>query len=262
MGRALRLATLGVPVGGGGVTYESYITATLNPLLWFRFQEAAGNAVNSGSEGGVASVANTTQEQTGQLGASEAYKFNGTTSLVSMLNAALPNLKALTTQRWMFLLNAATLGESDSGRFFCWGDSGGHNLSFFSANRVTGSFVAATTNAAFLSETNAVDFLGKWTLVFLDFDDANALGNGRKVRIFRATADSAVTALTLSTNNAAVGALTSQTDALFIGNRNPAATAGCMNGLIDEVVAVAGLWTPADAPTDFSVMQTIADLVF
>ena len=224
---------------GGGLSYPDLIAA-LNFTWYVRNKEAAGagTVANSGSDGGSGTATNCTQGATGKLGAQEACSFNGDTSLVTFLNAAIPGTAALTTQRWAWLVKANTLGETNQGAFAFWNTTNGRIL--FRANNVL-EFVVITdgTNMSAISNTNQVDFLGSWAWVFCDFDNAGT----RKGRLFRGL-NGAVTQLTLATDTAATGTVTAQSGSLVIGNR-AAADLG-FDGLIDEGGVGAGLWTTAE----------------
>lgn len=242
-----RLIRLGVP--GGSASYAQYIKSTVAPLMWLKFNEASGNIVNYGNEGGVGTVTGCTQGQVGKFGGNQAYSFDGTDDIISIANAALPNLKAVTTQRWAFLVNASSLGELSRGVFFRWGAVS--YLLQFQANNVLRAFVDLnTTDANVVTNDNQVDFLGSWAWVFMDYDDADTLGLGRKIRLFKGISNT-VTQLTFATDTAGVGTVVSQTGALSIGNT--ADTSLTFAGLMDEAIAGAGLWTTA-------IMQRIVAL--
>jgi hypothetical protein len=259
------LTLLGVPVMGGRVTRAQRVKTYLDALgVWtvdLRFNEASGNIVNYGIDGGVGTPANVTYGQTGQLGANEAYSFNGTTSVVAIANAAVPLTKALTAQRWVFLVKPVSAGESNIGALLYWSnsESGGVVIRFAGATVLRASFDAGTDAVA---QTNAgqVDFINSWALVFVDFDPANALGLGAKLRIFRATAASAVALLTLATDTAAIAPLVEPSGPLNIGNNT--AGSATFDGLIDFVRGGAGLWSPDGAPTDKTRMEGLRSIVF
>ncbi len=256
MGNAL--AVLGAPVWGGG-NLHSYLLS-LAPTLYCKFNEATGNIVNYGSDGGTGTVTGCTQAQAGQLGAGEAYLFDGVDDIVTFANAAVPTTKALTTQRWCFLVNASGLGESNAGSFFVWNGGAYPQLRFLSSNRMNAVLPTDGTSPTVTSNINQVTFLGSWALVFMDYDNADALGLGRKIRLLVATAAAATTLLTLATNTAGTGTYTVPGTVLSLG----AKTDGTQTfaGLMDFALGGAGLWSPAGAPLDLTVPNRIHNLVF
>ena len=253
------LGPRGAPVGGGGaVDYHTYIEETIAPLLWLRFQETSGNAANSGSLGGEGTVSACTQGEAGAFADSEAYTFNGATSIVSF---ALPEgLASLTTQRWAFLCRPTGLGELSIGTLFAYGngpDSPEPSIFLAPNNRLAVNFYTNSSDPVAITANNEVDFLNYWAWVFVDYDNGNELGLGRRIRIFRGLAGS-VRLLTLAVNNAAWGTFSPPTLALSIGNR--AATYTTFAGKIDEVICSSGLWTPTADPTDLSIMEKIVNM--
>ncbi len=262
MSQRHRLRGLRGLLGGGGGNLHSYLMS-LAPTLYLRFNEATGNIVNYGSDGvnGSGTVSGCTQEQAGQLGAGEAYLYDGVDDSVSFANAAVPATKALTTQRWVFLVNASSLGEGSAGKLAVYGNgTGGINLYFSANNALFCGYDTDGTDAVVLTNNNQVDFLNTWALVFVDIDPANQLGLGARIRILRATAASATTLLTLSANIAASGTLVTPTLPLNIGNN--ANTTATIAGLMDFTLAGAGLWSPAASPTDLTIPNRIRSLVF
>lgn len=134
----------------GGLSYANYM-ASLNPLIWLRLRETSGTApVNSGS----LSVTNVWTPgagalgQTGKLGANEAYSFDALVSRIRITNNA--TLAAMTTQKWAFLAQIATLGEGSLGHLFGWASgAGGANLNYL--------LVQATSKLAALINTDGTD---------------------------------------------------------------------------------------------------------
>jgi hypothetical protein len=237
----------------GGDEYANLITS-LNPTIWARYNEASGNLINYGSDGNSGAVTSATQGQTGQLGSQEAYDFDAIDDEVVFTNADIAGTVALTTQRWMYLINAATLGTGSAGQFFIWGGVN-HILRFLSANRLQCVINTDGTDPTATSNTGQVDFLTSWALVFVDYDDGDILGNGRKIRLLRATAASATTLLTLATDTAGTGTIVAPAANLTIGSGN-------LDGLIDETVVSANLWSPAGAPADLTLCDDIRSVVF
>ena len=260
---ALGVAVMGAPLWGDDNVMQ-YL-ATLSPMLLNKFNEPSGNLQNYGSEGALAvgTVSGCTYAQAGQLGASEAYLFDGADDYVSIANAVIPNVKALTTQRWCWLINASSLGESDFGTIAAWGagtPTGQLFLRFNVGNSLVAYIDTDGTDPVAVTNDNQVDFLATWALLFLDYDNADALGLGRRIRLFRATAASATTLLTLFTNTAGTGTIVAHSNALLWGNRSGTDTS--FAGLMDMAFVGAGLWTPATLPTDLTVMNRIRSLVF
>lgn len=243
----------GAPVSSAsaGLTYALRVAA-LNPLLWLRLRETSGTSVtNSGS----VSVSGTwtpgagALNQTGQLGAGEAYEYDGADSKIQFAIASIAAIANLTTQRWAFLYNADTLGEATASFFFGWGTSGSaHQLRFLSANRLTATIQTGTTSAAVTTDVDQVaDIIGAWRWIFMDYDDADSLGNGRRIRLWKSTPGSGVvTALTLGGGNvAATGTVTVQSADLCIGNLT--SQIRTLDGKLDEVICGgASLWTTAE----------------
>jgi hypothetical protein len=246
---------------GGGQTLDQYLAWLGGWTLDLKFNEASGNIVNYGSDGGSGVAANLTYAQAGQLGAGEAVSYDGTTSSVAFANAAVPATKALTTQRLLFLIKATSYGEGNQGMFFAWGNgaSTNHRLHFDGAGGVLNALIDTDdVSAAAITNVGQAAILNAWTLVFMDYDDANALGLGRKIRLITATAASAPALLTLATDTAATGTVTPRTDALNIGMR----TLGDFTfaGLRDKDLGGAGLWSPGGLPADLSVPNRIRQL--
>lgn len=236
-------------------SYANYITG-LASAIWIKFQEPSGNPANSGSLGLTltnSSAAAPTQAITGapQGGATrinEAFDFAGETSagaVVTITNDA--TLKAWTTQRWAFLSRPDTLGGSSGGKFAVWGGFGATDhliMSCVSSNRLQSTINTATTNANAVTNVNQIsDCIGAWCWLFMDYDDANALGNGRKIRLFKGL-NGVVTQLTLATDTAAVGTVDQPVTGLCIGNTS--ARTVTFDGQIDEVIGNASLWTATE----------------
>lgn len=205
-------AVVGEP-GGAAISYAEYV-ASLAPLLWLRLRETSGSPVNSGSGALTIAQANCTQGQTGKWGANEAYDFNGTTSLITVTNAAA--IQGLTAFTLMALVKMDTLGESNLGAFFT------KNVDLFqfsgASNRIQFTTDYATTDAtgAFTGFT-----LGVWaTLVArIDTDKVPYLFyNGAEV--------------TYSTRTTGVDARVSSTVDMVVGNNT--ASNRTSDGLIDE----------------------------
>ncbi len=167
-------------------------------------------------------------------GANGGVVFNGTTSLGTIANnAALANL---TAQAWAVLANAASLGEANKGSYFNWGLGGAndHLYTLIDTEAVRSTIFAATTNASAKSNNNEItNILGNDAWMFMDFDDDNVLGNGRRARLHKGL-NGAVNLLPLATNIAADGAVTNQVNDLILGNVSGASLTfdGTMNKII------------------------------
>lgn len=231
---------------------------TLSPSMLLKFNELSGSIVNYGDDGGAGTVAGCTQNQAGQLGSSEAYLYDGVDDTIVFANASLPSTKALTTQRWCFLIKATSYGEGGYGKLAYW--SSAFAVAFTGGNKIFAGVDLNTTDAVAISNIGQVDFINSWALFFVDYDNANALALGKKIRLLRATASSATTLLTLGTDTAGVGTVVTPSADLSIGNS--AVLDGTFAGLVDLCFVGAGLWSPAGAPTDLSVPNYIRSLVF
>lgn len=246
-------------VGSRSEKLYAYL-ATLGTWTFdLRFNELSGAAINRGTDGNTGTVANCTQAQAGQLGNNEAYLFNGTTSIITFANANVPATKALTTRRWMFLVNPSSLGEGNLGVLFHWGDATNNRLVFNAVGALQANVDTDTTDAAAATAAGVVS-LSTWTLYFMDYDDANVMGLGRRIRIFMATAASAAALLPLGTDTAATGTVVTSVSDLTIGNRP--LTDRTFAGLQDAALAGSGLWTPTATPTDLSRLNRIRSIVF
>lgn len=219
----------------------------LSPTLTVRYNELAGNTLNYGSDGNTGTPTNCTQGQVGKLGPNEAYLFDGANSKLTFLNASLPGTKALTSQRWLFLCNPSSLGETNFGAFFYWGDgtgADGHFMRFDTNNRILVRF-QNTVAANFDTETNigeVASIIGNWSCIFMDLDNAGT----RKPRLWKG-AGGVVTPLTLALNQAVAGTLLSPPAVLNLGNRT--SVDATFAGLRDLDFAGPGLWT-ASVMTD------------
>ena len=232
-------------VVAGGVRLQSYLLS-LSPILLMDGTLNGSNVANLGSGGtaldGVPTAV--TIDATGMT-------FNGTTSVITIPNHA--SINAMSTQRWAFLINAATLGESSAGSPFSWLDGVGGSRTacrFQSTNRLQANVRTDATDAACITNDNQVDFIGSLAWLFIDYDDADALGLGRRIRLMRGLSG-AIATLTLATDTAATGTVETTTGSLYIGNRNTSDLT--FNGLMKQVFASTGLWTTA-------IMQELIDL--
>lgn len=214
--------------GGGSLTpsqQHAAILASLSPVIWGRLRETSGtNAVNYGSLGALGDGTWTPGAgavgQTGQLGANEAYLWDGATSKIAI--PARTGYNNLATYTWGLLckpaaqshLMTASLG---AGRYLRM-NSASFPLQFVNTSSATP--VTSTTANGFLA-------LNVWQYFFVTFDNAG----DRKARIYKYVAG-ALTEATYVTQDAMTGTIVSPADALWIG----ATTAGTFlfNGPIDE----------------------------
>lgn len=213
------------------INYRKSYVQTMNDIgwvLWFKHNETSGTSVaNSGSlattgtwNPGVGSVG-----QTGFLGANEAFDYDGANSRTSIPNNAIfGNATAFT---WMILFKPDGNGEGGIGHLYRYGIV--NTFAHVNNNsRLTVRRTAATTNA--FSEALAAWSAGQWSHIFITFDNAT----DRLLHVYRAQ-NGNVSELTYNTNShvAAVGALTNNTDTLFIGNASNLTVT--FDGLIDEI---------------------------
>lgn len=227
---------------------DDYITNTIAPMLYYKFDEASGNLIDYGSEGADGTVSGATQNQIGQLGAGEVYSFDGVDDVITIAIADIPNVKALTTQRWAMLCNIDTLGENNGGVLFGY-NTNRHIFQMASTNRVLFQIYAATTNANAISNINQIsDCIDNWCWLFADYDHATT----RKCRLFKGIGGT-LTQLTLATDTASVGVVpgTPIVTDLHIGNRG--ALDFTFSGLLDVGIVDSGLWTTDE-------MQQLIDL--
>jgi hypothetical protein len=179
--------------------------------------------------------------QNGQLGSNEAYLFDGNDDYIQIANNAA--LADLTTQRWAFLCNPTSLGEVDFGALYTYGGLGAAGDSAFSlvdTNRIRAVFKNdANVSFSWITVNNVVD-LNSWVLLFMDYDDANELGSGRKARIFKGI-NGTLTQLALGTDDTLTGVAGGTLSDLYLGNNS--VTNRTFDGLFDETLVGAGLWT-------------------
>lgn len=276
LGRAIDV--LGKGGGGAPQTRVQQFNTYMNSFgfdVLLLLNEISGNPINSGQLAGLtitnsAAVAPTQGQNGLPIGSvarpNEAYDFAGDVAngaMVSIANNA--TIKTWTTQKWCFICHPDTLGASSAGKLGVWGGFGAtdHMLAgLVSSNRLQAVINMDTTNAAATSNINQIsDCIGADCLFFMDYDDTNILGNGRKIRLFKGIAG-VVTQLTLGTDTAAVGNVDQPATALCFGNRNvrdqtfdgridTIAGKGAASGA-DTATKTACLWTTTE-------MQTIAN---
>lgn len=214
-------------------------------LLWYRFNELAGNAINYGALGTAfnGTITGPIRGQTGQLGPNEAFLFDGANDFVSAPASALHgNLNTFTR---FLLFNPSGTGAGNSGRLYSYGTSD-TRLSFDgTANRRLLADQDGTTDA--ISNTNNVLTLSSWYSVFVTYDDAG----DRKLRLYYGK-NGVVTEASYSSQVAMTGVITSQAaSALFFGARGVPDQGYA--GLIDEAGVVNKVWP-------ITTMQTLTSL--
>jgi hypothetical protein len=236
---ALNLARL-LPAYTAGLTYAQRVAA-LNPLLWLRNRETSGtNAANSGSAGATLDGTiggTTTLGQTGQLGANEAFDFDGATSLITVANNAA--LAALTSREICFLCNMQTKGESSVGTFFNWGDSLTNRLLNVATDTLQMQIDLATTDATTTLANSSINiFLNKWAYLFFSYDDTTKL-----ISAYYGL-NGVVTEFSYASQVTGVGGITAIAQNLIIGNRQ--SVDRTFDGLIDEVLYFGRTLTSAE----------------
>lgn len=156
--------------GGGtpptSTPFEDAVTA-LNPLLWYRFNTAATQAINEGSLSGMdsSSATSLTDSQTGALGADEGWDFDGSNSkVVISYNSALTTYTDFTI---MTITKADTSGEGTGGRFFDWDDK------ILAANlpdgRIGWAVKRATTDSQWYTALSYLSYPTAFMMVFFTF---------------------------------------------------------------------------------------------
>lgn len=114
------------------LSYANLI-ASLTPLVWLKFNETSGTTiVNYGSLGAACNAVWTAGVgalgQTGQLGANNAYDFDGANSIAQITNNA--GINGLANFTYLFLAKADTTGEGGAGTLYDWGAGNIHELRF------------------------------------------------------------------------------------------------------------------------------------
>lgn len=227
-------------------TYVEYITQTINPVLWMRNRETSGTtATNSGSAGAILNGViggTTTLGQTGQLGANEAFLFDGATSRIVIPNDA--SINALPVYTYIALIKPSSAGELTLGTMFAWNNGTSTNFGnilFFNAS-LTGLRYSYRNSADTNFETITTGYTiltSQYTMIFVEYDD-----NGdRKPNLFYGI-NGAVTEFSYSSNVALTGTVKTQQNSLHIGNRSDFATT--FAGLYDEFMIVNRILSSAE----------------
>lgn len=238
------------------VSYEvlnefNYYNEITNPNILVLRNEATSGAteINHGTGATALNASILGGVTLGQsIGSSPAFDFNGADGRLTIANHAL--LANMTTQRWAFMVRPDNLGELNFGVFFCWGSGAGHIMRFGANNTLFCLIKTNGTNAQVSTNNNQIqNLIGANGWIFMDYDDTNAAGNGRKIRLWKAVGG-VLSLLTLATNIAAIGTVTNQATTLFLANRSDLALS--FDGKQGETIANNSLWTTPE-------MQAIVD---
>ena len=167
--------------------------------------------------------------------------FDGLTSFLRVLNnSALANL---TAQAVAVLGTWTGLGEGDvidKGTFYIWQtlDGAHHLYEFYTNNADAALFKTTGTSALSISNAGqAAAMLNQQCWSFMDFDNANVLGNGRRIRLHHGV-NGVVTSHTLSTNNAGTGTVAAMSTDLYLGNDGT--FAHTLVGTLDKAIVFNG----------------------
>lgn len=225
------------------VTYET-LMQSLAWIMWRRYNETSGTTtVNHGSAGaalnGVWTPGAGALGQTGHLGLSEAYNFDGADSVDVVPNTAAHNALAASTRYWLFKPDSA--GEGALGSFYIWGFLGTNGGLVFngSLDSISGQKDLATTNA--VSTTTNGFAAGAWAMLFETYDHAG----DKKIRYYKYPIGGPLAELTYSVQTAGVGNVVAVagTEAYYVGNRFSSDLG--FDGLIDEHAVRSGVLTTA-----------------
>jgi hypothetical protein len=214
------------------------------PALLLNLRETSGTTpANDGDLDGLTITWTPGAGAVGQLGVDgpgEAYLFDGAGSFITITNdEAAADLFETATQRWAFLIRL-----SSDGALFTYGQSFITNLIIDSNHAVDSIFVTSGTNALAETDVDAVaDLVDTFAWIFMDYDDADTLGNGRRIRLWKALVGGVVEALSLVTDTAATGTYTPSANDMRIGD-SPSLVGSEFDGLMDRVSCEPGeLWT-------------------
>lgn len=228
---ARTLSPLGVSYPSLGEDYAAFV-ASLDPVLWYRKRETSGSVVvNDGSLGNAqdGTNVNATIAQTGQLGANEAYAYNGSDSIVTIASGSYSNFTAWT---WAVLVNRTNKGEGSSGSFVHYGNRGNDRFGFSSvgANSVEGRRSFSGANAVSIAPSAFMLGTGEWMWFFYTFSTAD-----NTIRIYRGSGGAVTQPGAYISQTAGTGTLTNFSASLILGNQaNNSASA--FNGLYDEAI--------------------------
>lgn len=218
--------------------YEAAVTA-LAPAMWLRLRETSGTTVaNSGTTAaGTFTPGTGAVGQTGQLGANEAFRFDGADSKISVPASVLIN--NLTDFTWAVLCNFATAGENGAGNLLV--DAGGNRiLALISATpfRLNWQVWHTSDFSTRISAAGVQNITANtWAWVFATYTAAD-----KTPRLYVGRSG-AVNELTYSTSTISVNALANSSGAMLTGNNN--ANTRTVDGLIDEAIIFPSVLTTA-----------------
>lgn len=203
-------------------TYVYFVTNTIAPVRWYRFRETSGtnepNAINPGTND--ATISGCTLGQIGQLGANNAYDYDGVDDYV--LAPAGADINGILPATWIILLKVDSRGEGNFARLI--NKASDVVLFIDSADATSPYSVTAQVNfsGGQLSNTWAnVLPVSTWTLLALRINADNTLDlfmNGAKQ----------------TTSAAGSGAKSSSANGAYLGNN--ALQTATTDGLIDEII--------------------------
>lgn len=201
---------------------QAYVGQAALPV-WLRLRESAGSiAANGGSSGATLNgtiAGAVTLAQSGQLGASEAMTFDGTTGKITVpTNAAINALQAFT---YMAVFKVTDPGGGGFGNLWNW--SNGHRLFFSSGGAITAIVARAGGNEQVLANAYLTLPMSAYIVLFVTFDTTNGL------RMYRGENGAVSQIGTLTANT---GAVTTQAADLVIANRSSSDRG--LNGGLDE----------------------------
>lgn len=202
---------------GAGIDYALF-AASLNPLLWYKFNEPSGTTViNYGSLGsgngtftpGVGAVA-----QTDSMGANEAYDFDGADSKVTGPTSTSINNAAVFSVA--LKVKADTSGEATNG--YLWSDNGGNRVLLITSGasspyRLSFGVWCTTMQALAVTSVGSGVIQSDDMWVFGTYDNAG----DRTPHIYFGNAG-ALTEASYSTATPASNTLANASGALLLGN--------------------------------------------
>ena len=145
-------------------------------------------------------------------GASGGLVFDGATSLATVYNHA--DIAGLTSQAWAFLANAASAGEGDNGTLYRWSLAGAQTR-YLASNLYTAHQGATIFSEALASSDGGTLGTNSWSLFAYD----NATTRKSTIKVAK---NGVISAVTLTSDVAMIGAYVTQTDALILGNNSVA----------------------------------------
>ena len=221
-------------------TYDQYIKS-LNPYLWFKFNESSGTTViNYGSGGtglnGTFTTGSGSVAQVGQFGLQSAYSFDGLSSGSKVNvpnNSAYSNASAFTV---VALLNPTGSGLSNTGTVYEFDNGNNKMLYSASASLFHMRRPTSTTNPQIITNSGQVPINGVWQFIIGKYNDTT----DRKVHVYRGYKNRLIE-FTYGTNTTGTGTLSSESNSLNIGNNSTSAQT--WSGLFGNF-----LWFNRDVP--------------